>query len=112
MSAGFNRGFLDGGGVDTQRTQARPLRAPVPLEENDAALQAIGTSKTLSLNFSCLNQTYPSAGVLCHRHTDVVSKPYAVTCFAAFEDTFDTFDAVDRVLSVTSGCVPEGSHVQ
>ncbi|KAL0025751.1 hypothetical protein WJX77_008951 [Trebouxia sp. C0004] len=40
--AGFNRGFLDGGGTGTRRTQARLLRAPVPLEENDAALQAIG----------------------------------------------------------------------
>ncbi len=51
MSAGFNRGFLDGGGTGVQRTQARPLRAPVPLEENDAALQAIGMSRHLSPAF-------------------------------------------------------------
>ena len=46
LSAGFNRGFLDGGGTGTQRTQVRPLSPPVPLEENDEALQAIGMSRT------------------------------------------------------------------
>ncbi len=48
MSAGFDRGFLDGGGTGARRTQARPLRSSVPLEENDEALQAIGTFRTLS----------------------------------------------------------------
>lgn len=47
--AGFNRGFLDGGGTGTQRTQVRPLRPPVPLEENDEALQAIGRRLGLPL---------------------------------------------------------------
>lgn len=51
LSAGFNRGFLDGGGTGVQRTQARPFGASVPLEENDAALQAIGMSRNLSFYF-------------------------------------------------------------
>lgn len=57
LSAGFNSGFLDGGGTGARSTQARPLRSSVPLEENDEALQAVGMSRTVSpagFPLSCL----------------------------------------------------------
>lgn len=43
-SAGFNRGFLDGGGTGARQSRARATGASMPFEEDDQALQAIGMS--------------------------------------------------------------------
>ena len=53
--AGFNRGFLDGGGTGARqsRARARATGASMPFEEDDQALQAIGMLLPSLLGFPC-----------------------------------------------------------